>query len=74
MPPISCTSKWRWPRVRLAASRTVAKAGTRRSSSVGAGGELGAELGGAGAELVVGERVELGLQRVDRGDRRRDSP
>src|SRR6186713_385657 len=34
MPPISWTSKWRWPRVRLAASRTVAKAGTRRSSSV----------------------------------------
>ena len=27
MPPISCTSKWRWPSVRLAASRTVAKAG-----------------------------------------------
>jgi peptidyl-prolyl cis-trans isomerase C len=32
MPPISWTSKWRWPSVRLAASRTVAKAGTRRSS------------------------------------------
>ena len=33
MPPINCTSKWRWPMVRLAASRTVAKAGTRMSSS-----------------------------------------
>ena len=33
MPPISWTSKWRWPSVRLAASRTVAKAGTRISSS-----------------------------------------
>ncbi len=33
MPPIICTSKWRWPSVRLAASRTVAKAGTSTSSS-----------------------------------------
>src|SRR3990170_2983263 len=34
MPPIICTSKWRIPRVRLEASRTTAKAGTRRSSNV----------------------------------------
>ena len=35
-----------------------------------AGGELGAELGGLGAQLIVAQRVELGLQRVDRGDLR----
>src|SRR5436190_9276840 len=33
MPPISCTSKWRWPRVRRAASRQSANASGRRSSS-----------------------------------------
>ena len=31
-PPISCTSKWRWPSTRQAASRTTAKASTARSS------------------------------------------
>ena len=25
-PPMTCTSKWRWPSVRLAASRAVANA------------------------------------------------
>src|SRR4029079_5297683 len=80
MPPISCTSKWRWPSVRLAASRTVAKAGTRMSSSVlrpassgrhsAAQGvapsfERGAEFGGAGLQRLVGERRDLGLQGVD---------
>src|SRR6266850_3640810 len=32
--PISCTSKWRWPIVRRAASRTVANASGRMSSRV----------------------------------------
>src|ERR1700681_1517665 len=32
MPPMSCTSKWRWPITRPAASRTVAKDSTSRSS------------------------------------------
>ena len=32
--PISCTLKARWPRVRFAASRTVANASGSRSSSV----------------------------------------
>ena len=33
-----------------------------------AGGELGPELVGAGAQLLVGERCDLGLERVDGGD------
>ena len=38
------------------------------SSSVLAGGELGPEALGAGAQLVVGEPRDLGLERVDRLD------
>src|SRR5258708_80765 len=34
MPPMSWTSKWRWPSVRLAASRTVAEASGGMSSTV----------------------------------------
>jgi hypothetical protein len=34
MPPISCTSKWRSPMARRAASRTTAKASFMMSSSV----------------------------------------
>ena len=33
---------------------------------VGAGGDLGAELVGAGAQLVVGQRLQFRLERVDR--------
>ena len=33
MPPISCTSKWRMPVVRTLASRTMAKASGKISSS-----------------------------------------
>jgi hypothetical protein len=58
MPPISCTSKWRWPSVRLAASRTVAKAGTRMSSS-----DL--QFGRARLQRVVGKRSDFGFEGVD---------
>ena len=68
MPPMSCTSKWRMPSVRLAASRTVAKAGTSRSSRVLPFGEFVAELVGAGAQLVVAQFLDLGFERVDRVD------
>ncbi len=66
MPPINCTSKWRWPMVRLAASRTVAKAGTRMSSSDLPVGDLFLEVFGARPQRLVGERFEFFLQRVDR--------
>ncbi len=68
MPPISCTSKWRWPSVRLAASRTVAKAGTRRSSSGLPSASCSRNSSVRARSCVVGERRELGLQRVDRVD------
>ena len=65
MPPISWTSKWRWPSVRLAASRTVAKAGTRMSSRRLALGELLFEFVGARAQRLVGELLQLLFQRID---------
>ena len=65
MPPLSWTSKWRWPSVRLAASRTVAKASVRRSSRRLALGQALAEFGGLGAQLLVGELGELRFERVD---------
>ena len=55
------------PSARLAASRTVAKAGTSRSVEGGAVGELLAELVGPGAQLGVGQPADLGLQRGDLG-------
>ena len=70
MPPINCTSKWRWPMVRLAASRTVAKAGARMSSSEVAVGDLLLEIVGARPELLVGERCQFRLKRVDLVDPR----
>ena len=45
MPPISCTSKWRMRSVRLAASRTTAKASGSSSSSVAPLGEALLQLG-----------------------------
>ena len=77
-PPMSCTSKWRWPSTRRPASRTVANAsGSRSWRSVGdqllavlgvaARGpgpvDLLAEVVGAGAELLVAEPLDLGLER-----------
>ena len=35
---------------------------------IGAVGELAAEFNGAGAQILVRQRLDLGLQRVDRGD------
>ena len=70
MPPISCTSKWRWPSVRLAASRTVANAGTRMSSSDVPSATCFLNVVGARAQRLVGELLELPLQRVDRVDPR----
>ena len=58
------------PSTRVAASRTVAKAGTSRSSSVAPLASSCAELGRSGAQLGVGQRLHLGLQRVDRLDPR----
>ena len=70
MPPISCTSKWRWPSVRLAG---LAHGGERRHQDVVerlAVGELLLELVGARAQRLVGERFQLLLQRVDLVDAR----
>ena len=66
MPPISCTSKCRWPSTRLAASRTVAKAGHQQFVKTFAVGDFGFELIRAGAQGVVGKRRDLRLQRVYR--------
>ena len=72
MPPISWTSKWRWPSVRSAASRTVAKAGDKQFVEGLAGGELLRETSRVLArKLRVGQGLRnLGLQRVDRRDLR----
>src|SRR2546421_420749 len=60
MPPIICTSKWRWPRVRLDASRVSAKVSYSSSSS---GSPLRALVGWA---LDVAR--ELARAEVDRVD------
>ena len=70
MPPTSCTSKWRRPIERLAASRQAAKASGQQVVEVLAGFEPGAELGRLARELGVAERLHLGLERVDRLDAR----
>jgi hypothetical protein len=51
--------------VRLAASRTVAKAGTRMSSSVLPSASSFLNIVGARAQRLVGERLQLLLERVD---------
>ena len=63
-PPISCTSKCRWPIVRRAASRTTANASGSRSSSDSPLPDALPELGGLAAELVVAEVLDLGLEGV----------
>ena len=67
MPPTSCTSKWRWPRVRLAASRTTAKASGSRSSRVSPAASRSRKAGGHGRQFVVRHGHEAGLQGVDLG-------
>ena len=66
-PPISWTSKWRWPIDPLGG---LARDGERLDGDVvevGAVGEALAELGGLGLQLLVGQALELGLEGVDVG-------
>ena len=65
MPPISCTSKWRMPSTRLAASRHDGEGFGQDLVERLALGEALLELGGLGLQLVVGERLHLRLERVD---------
>ena len=62
---MSCTSKCRCPSVRLAASRQVAKAAHQDVVERGAVGDLLLERLGARPQRLVGEPLELLLQRVD---------
>ena len=68
MPPISWTSKWRWPSARLPASRVSAKDSYRRSSSDSPFRCALAQRRVALAELVVRLELELGLEGVDQLD------
>jgi hypothetical protein len=55
------------------AARCFADGGERRDQKIvkgGAGSDIGPELFGSGAELIVGEGAELGLKRVDGFDLR----
>src|SRR6059058_2624070 len=61
IPPISWTSKWRWPSVRRAASRVSANASGRRSSRL-------LQLRRPLLELFVTVELELGLEVVDPRD------
>ena len=66
MPPISWTSKWRWPSVRLPASRQSANASGSRSSSGSPPSRARSRSSSAlGAELGVVEQLHLGLDAVD---------
>ena len=67
---MSWTSKCRMLSTRRPASRTTANASGRRSSSVSPLASALPELGGLAAQLVVGERLDRRLERVDRGDER----
>lgn len=60
MPPIICTSKWRMPSVRFAASRTVAKASGRMSSSVSPASSRARNFGVCAFTLVA-LRFHFGL-------------
>ena len=66
MPPISWTSKWRWPRTRQAASRTTAKASIKqvveRLAVVQALAELAPSTERSSSSS---ERLQLGLEVVD---------
>ena len=65
---MSCTSKWRWPSTRQAASRTVAKASMSRSSRISPLAIALAEVHRPVGQVVVGQRLDLGLELVDEGD------
>ena len=65
MPPLSWTSKWRWPSVRLAASRTVGEGFDQQVVERFALGQAFAEFDGLGAQLLVGELDELRLEGID---------
>ena len=58
----------------MAASRTVAKAGTRMIVEGLAVGELLAEFGGACFQRLVGKGCDLGFKRVDGVDCGTDIP
>ena len=65
MPPISCTSKWRMPIVRLPVSRTIAKhSGSSVVERLAVGGALAQRVHPL-AQLGVAVVLELGLERVD---------
>ena len=61
---MSCTSKWRIFSVRRAASRTTAKASGARSIERLAVGEALAEFVGLGAQRLVAQGLERGLEGV----------
>ena len=65
MPPTNCTSKWRWPSVRLPASRTTAKASGSRSSSVAPSASRSRNSTVLAAQRLVRQRLHRRLQRVD---------
>ena len=72
MPPMSWTSKWRWPMVRLAASRTTAKTGGRISSIASFAlfaildrADIRLPFGDLRAQFVVAKRGDLRLEPVD---------
>ena len=68
MPPISWTSKWRWPSVRLAASRVSAKRLEQQVVERLALERALAQRLVARAQLLVGLELELGLEVVDARD------
>ena len=65
MPPISWTSKWRMPSARLPASRTDGEGLGQQGVERLAVGDALLELVGLGAQLVVGQRRDRRLERVD---------
>ena len=65
MPPIICTSNMRCSDSRLRASRTGANASKRSSSSDSPFSSRSRELDRLRAQLVVGERLEVRLERGD---------
>ena len=68
MPPISWTSKWRWPSARLPASRVSANVSEQQVVERLAVEVALAQRLVARAQLVVGLELELGLVVVDAGD------
>ena len=65
MPPIICTSKWRMPEHALAGFADDGKGFGQQVVERFALGEALAELVGLGAQLLVGERLDGWLERID---------